>query len=171
MKNFAVQGVLLLVVWSGCLKGDPTDSELEAARAEWTSRIESLRGRQVELAGQVKAAQEHLAASGSIWASAMRRRLEAAVIGSEQGLSDLEIERDRLPLEVKAAAERVEALFDVRIRMAAHGLGQQAGRARDRTREHHHCDDRRPPLRLRCQGPRHGQAGEPIGILDVLPRP
>jgi hypothetical protein len=118
-------GIATIAASSSCSRDSQTDAELQTVKAQWTTSIRALRSRQGQLEGYVRSLQEKLAADSSIWSVAMRRRLESALIGGEQGLANLEVQAERLPLEVAAASDRADALVDVRIRMAAYLSSQE----------------------------------------------
>lgn len=114
----------LVFALASCLKIDRTGAELKTAQAEWRSRIEALRGRETEIEVQLHAAQGRLP-DDSMWGVAMRRRLDAAIVGEQQGLADLDREVDRLALEVNAAKDREAALEEVRTRITGYFNVQQ----------------------------------------------
>lgn len=110
-----------LIAWTaGCSRNDTVDAELATAQVEWRSRIESARARQFELKAWAGRVQAGASGDGSSWAVAIRRRIDASIIAGQQGLTDLDHEVERLPLEVKASPERAEALIDARVRMAGY---------------------------------------------------
>lgn len=123
-SNVLGAGLVLITVMAGmsCLRTNATETELKNAQAEWTTRLTALKNRQADLAAQLQSRQP---SDNSVNDLASRRRLEAAVIGGQQAVDDIEREVQRIGTEVGAASSPADTLLEARVRMADYLAAQE----------------------------------------------
>jgi hypothetical protein len=96
---------LLLVVGSACDKSEQLRSALEVDQAGWHGQVSALKTRASDLGQRFKALPPDPSGT-SMAVIAKRRRVEAAVAGTQQSLIDLDRTIDEGVRDVQAAIER-----------------------------------------------------------------